>query len=97
MVSSIIVFIFLKSNILYIKDNIKLYNAATPAPSVAVNTPFTIPPIVMTIKSKLGIALHVIINLSLKDICSLTTLVLFFIDVRAHINIIPTPIKIPGI
>ena len=67
---------------MYIKDNIKLYNAATPAPSVAVNTPFTIPPIVMTIKSKLGIALHVIINLSLKDICSLTTLVLFFIDVK---------------
>ena len=57
--------IFIKDFILillYTMDRIRQYSTHTPAPSVAVAIPPTIPPITITIKSRLGIDSNVIFS-----------------------------------
>ena len=66
--------IFIKDFILillYTMDRIRQYSTHTPAPSVAVKIPPTIPPITITIKSRLGIASNVIFSASFRGTLSL--------------------------
>ena len=43
-------------------ERIRQYSTATPAPSVAVNTPDTMPPITITISSRLGTASQMVFS-----------------------------------
>ena len=72
------------------------YTTATAAPSVAVNTPPTIPPIIININAKLGSASINILIASLKVIVYLDEYLYFFANINAT-TITDNPHNMPGI
>ena len=81
--------------LLYIIESTRQYNTATPAPSVAVNIPDTIPPITIIISNNDGIALHTVLAID-TDLSLPVALIPSFLAITKAITIHTSPISIPG-